>query len=246
MVRDTAADPRQAAAAVGELARLGVAALAGEYHSVVAREAAARADALGLPYLCSSAVLDALTVQPGRGHDRRSGRAAGVRRMGAVAGRRRRRDPVPALPARTSQPTRCARRDGSARAAGRGAVVRRLRGLRHGGRSRRCAAYCRYGPAAHCRVLAACRGRRHPGTDRLLAGARHRRPAMGMAADPGRRPGSGRARAFPDPPHRRRPAVSAPGVRHPGRAWRCGAGSGGPHGRGCRMTACTTPAARGS
>jgi hypothetical protein len=36
----------------------------GEYHSVVARAAAARADALGLPFLCSSAVLDALTEQP--------------------------------------------------------------------------------------------------------------------------------------------------------------------------------------
>jgi len=47
-----------------ELARLGVAAVAGEYHSVVARAAAARADALGLPFLCSSAVLDALTEQP--------------------------------------------------------------------------------------------------------------------------------------------------------------------------------------
>src|SRR5262249_25395903 len=44
--------------------RLGVAALAGEYHSVVARAAAARADALGLPFLCSSAVLDALSEQP--------------------------------------------------------------------------------------------------------------------------------------------------------------------------------------
>ncbi|MGW4985535.1 ABC transporter substrate-binding protein, partial [Streptomyces mirabilis] len=64
VVRDTAADPQRAAAAVDELARLGVAALAGEYHSVVARAAAARADALGLPFLCSSAVLDALTGQP--------------------------------------------------------------------------------------------------------------------------------------------------------------------------------------
>jgi ABC-type branched-subunit amino acid transport system substrate-binding protein len=64
VIRDTAADPRRAAAAVDELARLGVAALAGEYHSVVARAAAARADALGLPFLCSSAVLDALTEQP--------------------------------------------------------------------------------------------------------------------------------------------------------------------------------------
>ncbi|MFI0830678.1 ABC transporter substrate-binding protein [Streptomyces sp. NPDC021140] len=64
VVRDTAADPHRAEAAVDELARLGVAALAGEYHSVVARAAATRADALGLPFLCSSAVLDALTEQP--------------------------------------------------------------------------------------------------------------------------------------------------------------------------------------
>ena len=64
VIRDTAADPQKAAAAVDELARLGVAALAGEYHSVVARAAAARADALGVPFLCSSAVLDALTEQP--------------------------------------------------------------------------------------------------------------------------------------------------------------------------------------
>jgi ABC-type branched-subunit amino acid transport system substrate-binding protein len=49
---------------VDEWARLGVAALAGEYHSVVARAAAARADTLRLPFLCSSAVLDALTEQP--------------------------------------------------------------------------------------------------------------------------------------------------------------------------------------
>ncbi|ASF07297.1 ABC transporter substrate-binding protein [Nocardia brasiliensis] len=64
VVRDTAADPQRAVAAVDELARLGVAALAGEYHSVVARTAAARADALGLPFLCSSAVLDELVEQP--------------------------------------------------------------------------------------------------------------------------------------------------------------------------------------
>ncbi|GLQ87776.1 amino acid ABC transporter substrate-binding protein [Dyella flagellata] len=47
-----------------ELASLGVVALAGEYHSVVARAVAARANALGLPFVCSSAVLDALTEQP--------------------------------------------------------------------------------------------------------------------------------------------------------------------------------------
>src|SRR3982750_4114201 len=64
VVRDTAADPQRAVAAVEHLAELGVAALAGEYHSVVARAAATRADAVGLPFLCSSAVLDALTEQP--------------------------------------------------------------------------------------------------------------------------------------------------------------------------------------
>jgi ABC-type branched-subunit amino acid transport system substrate-binding protein len=64
VVRDTAADPEKAVAAVDELAGLGVAALVGEYHSVVARAAATRADALGVPFLCSSAVLDELTEQP--------------------------------------------------------------------------------------------------------------------------------------------------------------------------------------
>ncbi|KAJ6441364.1 periplasmic binding protein domain-containing protein [Purpureocillium lavendulum] len=64
LVRDTAGDATMAAAAVDELASLGVVALAGEYHSVVARAVAARADAIGLPYLCSSAVLDNLTEQP--------------------------------------------------------------------------------------------------------------------------------------------------------------------------------------
>lgn len=65
VVRDTAADPQKAVEAVEELARLGgVTALAGEYHSVVARAAAARADAVGVPFLCSSAVLDALTERP--------------------------------------------------------------------------------------------------------------------------------------------------------------------------------------
>lgn len=64
VARDTAADPAKAVAAVDELAGLGVVALAGEYHSVVARAATARAHALGLPFLCASAVLDALCEQP--------------------------------------------------------------------------------------------------------------------------------------------------------------------------------------
>ena len=257
VVRDTAADPQRAAAAVDELARLGVAALAGEYHSVVARAAAARADALGLPFLCSSAVLDALTDEPtdwvarlapaqshgwqiyadfllGAGHSRIAVAtqpsvywASGTRilrdhlaprggtvieldmraltpaalcdelvdnratallllvgypepavsivksvrhdqrlaeiMIGAPAGqpefaewataawRRRRRDPVPALPARASRPARRPSRDGPARAAGRGALLRRLRGLRHDHRARRCAAVSRWRDlAARC------------------------------------------------------------------------------------------------
>ena len=83
VVRDTAADPQRAAAAVDELARLNVAAVAGEYHSVVACAAAARADALGVPFLCSSAVLDALTEEPttwSRGLPRRSPAAGGSTR----------------------------------------------------------------------------------------------------------------------------------------------------------------------
>ena len=64
VIRDTAGDAQRAAAAADELTRLGVAALGGEYHSVVARAAAAKADALGVPFLCSSAVLDALTEEP--------------------------------------------------------------------------------------------------------------------------------------------------------------------------------------
>ncbi|MFJ6518978.1 ABC transporter substrate-binding protein [Streptomyces filamentosus] len=64
LVRDTAADPRRAEEAVDELDRLGAVALVGEYHSVAARAAAGRADARGLPFLCSSAVLDALIEEP--------------------------------------------------------------------------------------------------------------------------------------------------------------------------------------
>jgi ABC-type branched-subunit amino acid transport system substrate-binding protein len=64
IVRDTAADPARAVAAIDELAGLGVPAVAGEFHSVVARAAAMRAHEIGLPFLCSSAVMDALTDGP--------------------------------------------------------------------------------------------------------------------------------------------------------------------------------------
>jgi ABC-type branched-subunit amino acid transport system substrate-binding protein len=63
-VRDTAASPDRARAAVEELVGLGVAAVAGEYHSVAAISAATTAEALGVPFLCSSAVLDGLTEEP--------------------------------------------------------------------------------------------------------------------------------------------------------------------------------------
>jgi ABC-type branched-subunit amino acid transport system substrate-binding protein len=64
VVRDSAADPDRTAGAAAELAALDVAAVMGDYRSVVARAATARANVLGLPFLCSSAVLDALTEEP--------------------------------------------------------------------------------------------------------------------------------------------------------------------------------------
>lgn len=65
LVRDTAADAQKAVKAVDELVGMGVVALVGEYHSVVARAVAARAAAIGVPYLCSSAVIDELHVGDG-------------------------------------------------------------------------------------------------------------------------------------------------------------------------------------
>ena len=64
IVRDTAGDASRAVALVDELAAEGITALAGEYHSVVASAVAKRATELGLPFLCSSAVLDSLTDTP--------------------------------------------------------------------------------------------------------------------------------------------------------------------------------------
>ena len=64
VVRDTAANPQRATETMTELAHTGAVAVVGEYHSVVARAAASRADVLRLPFLCSSAVLDALTDVP--------------------------------------------------------------------------------------------------------------------------------------------------------------------------------------
>ena len=64
LIRDTAGHPGLASELVGSLKRAGVHAIAGEYHSVVARSVAQRAHELELPYLCSSAVLDKLINQP--------------------------------------------------------------------------------------------------------------------------------------------------------------------------------------
>lgn len=64
VVRDTAADPQKATAVVNEFSQIGVAAMVGEYHSVVARAAATRASELRLSFICSSAALDMLTDQP--------------------------------------------------------------------------------------------------------------------------------------------------------------------------------------
>lgn len=64
LIEDTAADPRRAFATVDFFSQEGVAAIVGEYHSVVARAVATRAHQLGLPFLCTSAVLDKLTDDP--------------------------------------------------------------------------------------------------------------------------------------------------------------------------------------
>jgi ABC-type branched-subunit amino acid transport system substrate-binding protein len=285
VVRDTAADPERAAAAVDELAHLGVAAVVGEYHSVVARAAAARADALGVPFLCSSAVLDTLTEEPTEWVARlapaqsygwriygdfllRAGRrriavatqpsvywASGTRvlrdhlapRGGtvleldatltpealcdalvdhgatallllvghpepavpivrAVRGDRRLAEILIGAPAGQPEfaewatalgedgagipflrylPERLGR-EGAPRAAWRSALLRRLRGLGHR-RSPRCgAAFPRYGPGGHRRVMAARGGRGHPQAHPVLPHAGHQRLAMGLDTNPSR------------------------------------------------------------
>jgi ABC-type branched-subunit amino acid transport system substrate-binding protein len=64
VLRDTAGAPRQAAAAVRDFAAEGAVAVVGEYHSVVAHAAAGAAVEEGLPFVCSSAVLDGLADSP--------------------------------------------------------------------------------------------------------------------------------------------------------------------------------------
>lgn len=64
LVRDTAGTPELGAAAVSELAAEGAVAVVGEYHSVVAYAAAGAAVEARLPFVCSSAVLDAVVDSP--------------------------------------------------------------------------------------------------------------------------------------------------------------------------------------
>lgn len=64
LVQDTAADASKAVASVEMFTQAGVAAIVGEYHSVVARAVAMKTDEVSIPYLCTSAVLDALVDHP--------------------------------------------------------------------------------------------------------------------------------------------------------------------------------------
>jgi ABC-type branched-subunit amino acid transport system substrate-binding protein len=64
LLRDTAGLPERAAAAVADLAAEGAVAVVGEYHSVCAHAAAGAAVRAGLPFVCSSAVLDGLVGSP--------------------------------------------------------------------------------------------------------------------------------------------------------------------------------------
>ena len=66
LIRDTAADPQKASDIVAEMANLNVVAIVGEYHSIVARAVAVKADELSIPFLCSSAVIDNLIATPSK------------------------------------------------------------------------------------------------------------------------------------------------------------------------------------
>ncbi len=66
LVRDSAANPQKALNLVEELVDLGVMAIIGEYHSVVAKTIAEKADELNVPFLCTSAVIDNLFEKPSK------------------------------------------------------------------------------------------------------------------------------------------------------------------------------------
>lgn len=61
LLRDTAGSPERATSALRGLDAEGVAAVVGEFHSTVARPLAELARFLSMPFVCSSATLDALT-----------------------------------------------------------------------------------------------------------------------------------------------------------------------------------------
>ena len=63
-LRDTAGSPERAAAAVRDFAAEDAVAVVGEYHSVVAHAAAGAALEARIPFVCSSAVLDAVVDSP--------------------------------------------------------------------------------------------------------------------------------------------------------------------------------------
>lgn len=66
LVRDSSANPQKASDLVDELVNLGVTAIIGEYHSVVAKAIADKADELNVPFLCTSAVIDNLIEKPSK------------------------------------------------------------------------------------------------------------------------------------------------------------------------------------
>src|SRR5579864_1602371 len=63
---DTGGTPEGGIAAVDDLVHKGVVALVGEYHSVVPEAVARHVDAIGIPFLCASATLDAITARRSR------------------------------------------------------------------------------------------------------------------------------------------------------------------------------------
>lgn len=63
-VRDTAGGQVSAASILSEFSRVDVVGVAGEYHSLVARDLASQAAVRQMPFVCASAVLDALTDKP--------------------------------------------------------------------------------------------------------------------------------------------------------------------------------------
>ena len=66
LVRDSAGNPQKATDLVDELINLGVVAIVGEYHSVVAKAIATRADERNVPFLCTSAVIDKIIEKPSK------------------------------------------------------------------------------------------------------------------------------------------------------------------------------------